>query len=290
MAQYSISEVEELTGIKAHTLRVWERRYDLIAAKRTDTKIRFYDDDQLKKLLNIGILLDNGYKVSKLNNMPNEEIDQKVYQLLDDKNGSSATEVQGLVSCMLSLDEPMFHKIYEGSVARIGVVKTVTDLIYPFLFKVGILWGANQSMPAQEHFVSNLIRRKIDAATNELDVAPDSAGRVVLFLPESEFHEIGLLLANYISRQMGFRTYYLGQNVPNEDVVYVANEVNPDLIVTILIMWKDHFRESLKEIQFKTNCQIAIGGRLPQDMRDKKSMFMEFGHPDELSEFLGTNK
>lgn len=287
MATYSISEVEALTGIQSHTLRVWERRYDLIKAKRTDTKIRYYDDSQLKLLLNVGILINNGHKISKLDKMSEVQISEHAFEILKQDDTSIESDVQGLVSAMLNMDEPLFNRIFGTYHRKHGLVRTILDLIYPFLYRVGLLWGAARAMPAQEHFVSNLIRMKIFHATNQLQESKSGAGSVVLFLPEGEHHEMGLLLANYIIRDLGYRTYYLGQNVPSDDVIKVDNEVDPAYLLAVIVLWREEYAHEIARISKETNSKMLLAGNIPNTSLDNSVLYLD--SPNKIFEILGTN-
>lgn len=240
MITYSVAQVEALSGIKAHTLRIWERRYGFLKPKRTPTNIRYYTDDQLKKLLNFGILVRNGYRVSKLEKMSEDEIFQAVTRILADPDSEDRDEVKALTLAMLEMNEEEFDNIFERQVIRKGFLRTITEMIYPFLQYVGVLWNTNKAMIAQEHFVSNLIRQKIVTAIERLSIPPQGAPAIVLFLLEGEEHEIGLLLANFIAKERGWRTYYLGQGVPAVNVRKVVDLIEPDLLMSMFITPKPH--------------------------------------------------
>jgi MerR family transcriptional regulator, light-induced transcriptional regulator len=214
MSSYSVAQVETLTGIKAHTLRVWERRYNFLHPKRTSTNIRYYSDEQLRKLLNIGILVRHGYRISQLDQMSDDEINALITEILANPSEENGNEIKGLTLSMLSMNEEEFDKIFSRQLMHKGLLSTITDLIYPFLRHVGVLWSTKKAMPAQEHFISNLIRQKIISAIENLPLAPAAAPAILLFLLEGEDHEIGLLLATYIAKDLGWRVCYLGQNVP----------------------------------------------------------------------------
>ena len=219
MITYSVAQVEALSGIKAHTLRIWERRYSFLKPLRTPTNIRYYTDDQLKKLLNFGILVRNGYRVSKLEKMSNQEVFEAVTAILADPESEDRDEIKGLTLAMLEMNEEEFDNIFERQVIRKGFLKTITEMIYPFLQYVGVLWNTNKAMIAQEHFVSNLIRQKIITAIERLSIPPKSSPAVVFFLLEGEDHEIGLLLAHFIAKERGWQTYYLGPGVPVSNII-----------------------------------------------------------------------
>jgi DNA-binding transcriptional MerR regulator len=235
MITYSVAQVEALTGIKAHTLRIWERRYDFLHPQRTPTNIRFYSDEQLKKLLNFGILVRNGYRVSKLNKMTDEEVYEEVTKVLADPTSESSDEMKGLTLSMLEMNEEDFDNIFERQVIRKGFLRTVTETIYPFLQYVGVLWTTNKAMVAQEHYISNLIRQKLIAAIERLSIPQKGAPSLVLFLLEGEEHEIGLLLASFVAKEMGWKVYYLGQGVPVVNIKKVIEIAEPDLMMTMFV-------------------------------------------------------
>jgi len=235
MITYSVAQVEALTGIKAHTLRIWERRYDFLDPKRTPTNIRYYSDEQLKQLLNFGILVRNGYRVSKLNKMTHDEVYEEVTKVLADPSSESSDEMKGLTLSMLEMNEEDFDNIFERQVIRKGFLRTVTETIYPFLQYVGVLWTTNKAMVAQEHYISNLIRQKLIAAIERLSIPQKGAPSLVLFLLEGEEHEIGLLLASFMAKEMGFKVYYLGQGVPVVNIKKVIEIAEPSLMMTMFV-------------------------------------------------------
>lgn len=234
MITYSVAQVETLSGISAHSLRIWERRYDFIKPHRTETNIRYYSDEQLKKLINVGILIRNNFKISKVASMSDEEIHSIVSDLLLQPS-TNQEEINALAVSMIDMDEQGFNRLYEAQIAQNGVVKAFTTLIYPFLQHVGVLWGINKTMPAQEHFISNLIRQKLVSATETLNPPKTDAPKLLLYLLEGEDHEIGLLLANYIAKDLGWKTYYLGANVPTQNIKAVKKQVKPDLMFSMLV-------------------------------------------------------
>lgn len=235
MITYSVAQVEALTGIKAHTLRIWERRYDFLDPMRTATNIRYYSDAQLKQLLNFGILVRNGYRVSKLNKMTDEQVYEEVTKVLADPESGASDEMKGLTLSMLEMNEEDFDNIFERQVIRKGFLRTITESIYPFLQYVGVLWTTNKAMVAQEHYISNLIRQKLIAAIERLAIPAKGAPAIVLFLLEGEEHEIGLLLASFMAKEMGWSVYYLGQGVPVVNIKKVIDIAEPDLMMTMFV-------------------------------------------------------
>ncbi len=235
MISYSVAQVEALTGIKAHTLRIWERRYDFLSPMRTPTNIRYYSDEELKKLINFGILVRNGYRVSKLNQMAQEQVYEEVTKVLADPASESSDDMKGLTLSMLEMNEEDFDNIFERQVIKKGFLRAITESIYPFLQFVGVLWTTNKAMIAQEHYISNLIRQKIVGAIERLAIPSKGAMSIVLFQLEGEEHEIGLLLASFMAKEMGFNVYYLGLGVPVANIERVIEIAQPDLLMTIFV-------------------------------------------------------
>lgn len=240
MITYSVAQVEALTGIKAHTLRIWERRYDFLTPERTPTNIRFYSDEQLKKLLNFGILVKNGHRVSKLGKMTDEQVYKEVTKVLADPSSEMNDEMKGLTLCMLEMNEEEFDNIFERQVIRKGFLKTITEVIYPFLQYVGVLWTTNKAMVAQEHYISNLIRQKLISAIERLALPSKDAPSIVFFLLEGEEHEIGLLLASFMAKSMGWKIYYLGLGVPLVNIKKVIDIAEPSLVMSMFVTPKIH--------------------------------------------------
>lgn len=232
MSNYSIKDLEHLSGIKAHTLRIWEQRYDFIKPKRTDTNIRFYDDDDLKLVMNISLLKDNGHKISKISSMPLEELQDEVRNLMESRL-SFSDQIQALTLTMLDLDEERFEKIISTNILQIGFERTMMSIIYPFFQKIGILWQTGSINPAQEHFISNLIRQKIIVAIDGQMISQDYNSKYLLYLPEDELHEISLLFSYYIIKSRNNKVVYLGQNVPYRDLSAVYDIHKPQVIVTV---------------------------------------------------------
>ncbi len=237
MQTYPINELERLTGVKAHTIRIWEKRYGLIEPERTTTNRRYYNDKQVKKLLNITTLLSYGKKISKIAELSDEELNREILKGANPQMHHKLIEahINELVKCMLTYDEDAFEQILSTSVTERGFYDTMMHVVYPFLEKVGTLWRVDKTAPVQEHFASGIIRRKLMAATDALAQPAPSASSFLLFLPENEWHEIALLFANYIIRATGHKTIYLGQNVPFENIMKVCNAVSPNYMLLFYI-------------------------------------------------------
>lgn len=232
MALYSIKDLERISGVKAHTIRIWEKRYGIVEPKRTDSNIRYYCDTEVKKLMNIAILLNHGYKISKLAGIDSEELSRKVIEVSLVTNGHDS-QVENLVIAMIEMDEAKFEKLLNQSIMKEGFENTVFKVLYPFFEKIGVLWQAGSINPAHEHFISNLVKQKIYVAIDSIPVptGPDKK-KFLLFLPEWDLHDLGLLVFNYILKSRGFKVVFLGPNVPEEDVYSVSDYLKPDYFLT----------------------------------------------------------
>ena len=234
MSTYSIRDLEQLSGIKAHTLRIWEQRYNIIEPQRTDTNIRTYDDQDMKLVLNISLLKSHGYKISKISKMAPEQMQAEVVAL-SDKKLNYPDQIYALTVSMLDLDEARFEKIISSNILKFGFEETMVSIIYPFLSRIGTLWVTGSVGPAQEHFISNLIRQKIIVAIDGQVVRPSPDSRTyLLFLPEGELHEMGLLFANYIIRARNNKVVYLGQSLPFGEIEFAHKLHQPDYIFTAI--------------------------------------------------------
>ncbi len=232
MGHYSIKDLEGFTGIKAHTLRIWEQRYNLLEPERTETNIRLYNDQQLKTLLNAVMLYKNGYKISHIALLKENNINEEIAKIVKSTTSNDSI-IDALVVCMINMDEEHFEELLTNSIDKNGFESTIIDVIYPFFERVGILWLTDVINPAQEHFVSNLIRQKMIVAIDKLGVIKDPGGRkCIAFLHEEELHEIGLLLYTYFLKKNNFKVIYLGQVVPYDDVKTAIQKQEPNVILT----------------------------------------------------------
>ncbi|WP_038031397.1 MerR family transcriptional regulator [Thermonema rossianum] len=234
MGKYSIKEVEHLSGIKAHTLRMWEQRYGIVQPKRTGTNIRYYDDADLRRLMNIALLTKHGMRISKVAKMSDEELQEAVLQLEAQNNGQEET-INALALAMLELDEYRFEKVLSTAIVKHGFDKTFLEIVHPFMKRVGLLWQTSAICPAHEHFISCLIRQKLIVAIDAQAVNPRSdKARFLLFLPEGEWHELTLLFSHYLIKKQGFPVLYLGQSVPMNDAVEAYRQWQPEYLLTVI--------------------------------------------------------
>lgn len=234
MATFSIKDIEAVSGIRCHTLRIWEQRYGILAPKRTDSNIRYYDDEDLKFILNISILNKHGYKISEIARMEKSDICAMIVKLTG-YNNIYDCQVKGLIAAMLSFDEFAFHNIISTSALQIGMEQTMMRIVFPFLNEVGILWQVGSIHPSHEHFASGIIKQKLYVAIDgNVGRYSENKKRFLLFLPENEQHSLGLLFANYLLRARGHEVLYLGQEVPMCDFKDALGDHKPDFIFSIL--------------------------------------------------------
>jgi DNA-binding transcriptional MerR regulator len=232
MGAYTIRELENLSGIKAHTIRIWEKRYGLIAPQRTSTNIRTYRESELKKLLNISILNRNGLKISKIAQLTYDEIVSKINQYSQDVT-STESQIESLTLAMIDLDEKRFEQVLARSIIKFGFEDAIIRVLYPFFVRVGLMWQTNSINISQEHFISNLVRQKFFSAIDNIEISNKISNlRFVFFLPEGELHEIGLLFFCYLAKKRGFQTLYLGQSLPIKDLMSISKACTIDYLVT----------------------------------------------------------
>lgn len=221
MSTYSITQLEKLTGIKAHTIRIWEQRYHLLNPERTDSNIRMYNDEELRKLLNTSLLISNGHKISKIASYSSGEISEIINKMISNQESSdlfSESIINQLISSAFVFNELNFEKYFSMSIAKLGLKEAYMKIIYPMLVKLGMLWTTSEISPGQEHFITNLIRQKFFAAIDSLPLPTKAKRKWVLFLPEEEDHETGLLFASFILKKEGHQVIYLGPKVPYESL------------------------------------------------------------------------
>jgi MerR family transcriptional regulator, light-induced transcriptional regulator len=234
VAVYSIKDLEKLSGIKAHTIRIWEQRYNLICPSRTKTNIRYYDDTDIKLLLNIALLNKNGIKISKISTMTREEITEKVAQI-SEINFEYDTQLDALTISMIEMDEYKFDRILSSNIQQIGFERTMMDVIYPFLERLSLLWLTGSVNPVQEHFMSYLLRQKVIVA---IDSEPLVFGRdtkkFVIYLPEGERQELSLLFMHYMLKSRQYQVVYLGQEISLDDLKDCSSVHKPDFIFTLI--------------------------------------------------------
>ncbi len=263
MAVYSIRDLEKLSGIKAHTIRIWEQRYGVIAPKRTKTNIRYYQDDDLKFLLNVSLLNKNGVKISKIAKMSRQAVAEKVATIAE-INFENSTQLDALTLSMIEMDEQKFDRIVSMNIQQMGFERTMLEVIYPFLDKLGVLWLTGSINPVQENFISYLIRQKIIVA---IDQEPIPQGKQVkkfiIYLPEGEKQELTLLFMHYILKSRRNHVLYLGQDISVADLRDACKVHKPDFIFTMIseTFAKEPVQKYVDKLsETFPDCQILLSG------------------------------
>ncbi|NVK27738.1 MAG: MerR family transcriptional regulator [Flavobacteriia bacterium] len=269
-SKYSIKDLEHLTGVKAHTIRVWEQRYGVVTPERTSTNIRYYVDSDLKRLLNVAVLVHSGMKISKVAALSDAErhtlvLDSSKYQ------GHYESQINGLKIAMLDFNEVLFDRILTNSIANVGSDETFTKVVGGFIQQVGVLWQTNTISISHEHFASNLIKQKLYVAIDRLmDGASSEKGKTfLLYLPADELHELGLLYLNYILKSRGHKVIYLGQSLPLDYLNEVLSKVHIDALVSIFTTSPyegdlHHYFEKATELIGSKELEWYCGGRQVQ--------------------------
>jgi DNA-binding transcriptional MerR regulator len=232
MGRYTLNELEKLTGIKSDTIRIWEQRYRVTPAHRTETNRRWYTDDDLRRLINISILNRNGLKISEIALLPAHLLEERTAGLVKSSTGPDII-ADSLIIAMTRMDEEAVNEILLRSVIKRGFEDTFSTVVFPFLNKVGVMWHTGSVNIGTEHFITNIFRRKLIAGFENLRPPKISGSKkILMFLPENEFHELGLLYFAFIVRSLGHQVLYLGQSTPLNAAIEASEEWSPDLIIT----------------------------------------------------------
>ena len=242
---YSISDLEQLSGVQVHTIRVWERRYHALEPERSAGNTRVYNDDQLKRLLNIVSLSESGLKISHVCSLSNQEMNQLLDKELDKPVSAIAhydLYISQLLRVGLGYNENEFDNLITKAIQEYGLKDTYINVMYPLLVRLGLMWRVDNICPAQEHFLSNIIKRKLSAAIDELKEKAISKSTWVLFLPEDEDHDIGLLFAHYLLKQAGHKVIYLGGKVPLASVQIVINSIEIHHLLLFMVRSHPNFK------------------------------------------------
>lgn len=278
MNAFTIKDLENLSGIKAHTIRIWEQRYNFLKPCRTDTNIRYYSNDELKTVLNIALLNKYGFKISHIDKMQACEIKEKILSL-GEPEAVQERIVNELVHEMVDIEMDNFEQILNRFIAARGIPRTVTQLIFPFLEKIGILWQTGHINAAQEHLVSNIIRQKLLVAIDGA-ASPVKTGKTfLLYLPEGELHELGLLFIYYMLKSRGTDVLYLGANVPLKDVEEVIGIKKPDMAYIHLTgtCATFNFERFIQHVHNRMgSIPTIISGQITQQYRKKTPSCVEF--------------
>jgi DNA-binding transcriptional MerR regulator len=282
MNAFTIKDLETLSGIKAHTIRIWEQRYSLLKPQRTTTNIRYYTNEELKTVLNISLLNKYGYKISHIDKMSVAEVQEKIL-LLSQSEALQERVINDLIHFMVDVNLEAFETVLDQQIALKGVEKTIKSTVFPFLERIGMLWVSNHINPAQEHFVTNIIRQKLILGIENTPAQLHRPNTALLFLPEGEYHELGILFMHYLLKSNGVKVCYLGANVPIKDVEFAVKVTNPTFVYTHLTSVAHNFNleKFLLNIQHRLHDQkVVISGlltqiykkRLPDNVCFKKSL------------------
>ena len=235
LAIYSIRDLEQISGIKAHTIRAWEQRYKILTPQRTKTNIRYYTDIDLKHLLNISLLNKNGIKISKIAKMTKNEVAAQVSAISEVSMGDQNNQLDALTISMIQMDEVVFSRIINADIKQLGFERTMIEVINPFLEKLSLLWLTSSLTPIHEQFITCLIRQKIIAAIDQLDFPrAEYRKKFLIFLPEGDNQELSLLFLYYLLKSRKHAVVYLGGDVACEDLVPAIEIHKPDYIFTKL--------------------------------------------------------
>jgi len=271
---FSIKDLENLSGIKAHTIRIWEKRYGLLQPERTESNIRYYDLDNLKKLLNISILNSQGHKISRIASYTPEELEAKVREHTSG-NDDHKHFINSLKVAMLNYDRNLFEHTYNSLVAESSFREVFVDVLVPFLQNIGLQWQSNSITPAHEHFITNLVKQKLLINIERVQqILPKNPEEVyVLYLPINEIHEFGLLYIHYELLLKGKYSVFLGQSVPTDNLIsvqkifkkihfisYFTVKPDPDDVI-------DYLEEVNKEVLVGTNDSLIILGRRTEGLQ-----------------------
>ena len=285
MGKYSIKDLERLSGIKAHTIRIWEKRYNVVTPQRTASNIRYYTDEDLKKVLNIALLNQSGHKISNIAGLSSNQLKKKVeeYTIIND---DFKYIIDSLVFAVVDMDEEQFEKIFDHTFLEYGMESTMLNVIHPLFRNIGLMWMTGALNPGQEHLVSNIIRRKLILAIDRKTDKTSYTKTALLYLPEGEWHELGLLFFNYLCLDQNIKTYYLGQSVPLKSVGDAIETKSPDYVIFSYLSVKSNltFYKYLKELSNAAGSKQIIFIDRPGD---KIEMLGEFGIycPNSVEEF-----
>lgn len=270
--EFTIKDLENFSGIKAHTIRIWEKRYNLFEPKRTDSNIRYYDMESMLKLLNVSLLYNNGLKISKIAMLSKAKMELSVKELVF-KEGFESSALNSFKLAMLNFDEALFHQTYNSLISQRSFRDIFTKIFMPFLNEIGILWQVNSITPAHEHFITNLIKQKILIHIEKIQFLQSNINKkkYVLFLPMNEIHELGLLYLHFELLFHGYHSIYLGQSVPVENLIDLQKIFEDVCFVTYLTVEpsKESVEEYLQEVynevlQNTNNTLWVLGSKLAQ--------------------------
>jgi DNA-binding transcriptional MerR regulator len=231
---YSIKDLEVLSGVKAHTIRIWEKRYKLLVPSRTETNIRYYNDTDLRRILNVSLLVNNGFKISKVAKFDDNDIKEAVIEI-NKKNTSEEDYIERLILYMLNFDNIGFNNFTVEVISKKGFEDAFLKVFFTLFERIGTYWQVGSIFPAQEHYVTNILRQKLIAEIDKLGLENRNGKTMLFFLSEGELHEMSLLFYSYLAQKYGYNVIYLGQYVPFEDLMKVQTHIKIDSVFTAFI-------------------------------------------------------
>lgn len=273
---FSIKDLENLSGIKAHTIRIWEKRYGILEPMRTTTNIRLYDSENLQKLLNITLLHSYGYKISQISKFPSEKIPQLVQEIVSEKNAKSHAIV-AFKMAMMNFDQTLFFTTYNNLLSQKSFKEVFIEIFIPLLNEIGILWQTGTITPSHEHFISYLIRQKLLSNIEQLQhIGPTKKDKVfILYLPQNEIHELGLIYLNYEILLHGYKAIYLGQSIPIENLNDFTNHFDSIVFVTYWTLFPkieetpDYIKKIQQDVLKNSQSELWILGKLAKHLSVK---------------------
>lgn len=264
---YSIKDLEVLSGIKAHTIRIWEKRYNLLNPERTDTNIRYYTDDDLRRILNVSLLVRNGFKISKVAQLKDHQVKEAILEL--NQSGSSESDyVDRLLMHMINFEDVEFLHITNEVIEQLGIEEAISKVFFKLFEGIGTFWQVGSIFPAQEHFVTNILRQKLIVEIDKLDMINERGINILFYLPENEYHELSLLFYSYLAKKYGYHVIYLGQTVPFDDLKKITTHIHVDYVFSAFIhsVQKEELENYLDELKalFIDQKIFVTGGQIQQ--------------------------
>ncbi|MDG2344086.1 MAG: MerR family transcriptional regulator [Flavobacteriales bacterium] len=261
MYSYSIADLEKLSGIKSHTIRIWEKRYSLVVPNRTDTNIRSYNDDQIKKILNVSLLIKNGHKISKVASLTPDQISESVQKLIKLSKGFEAY-INSFIISSIQFDEPLFQKTYDELLVEHDLASIYESVFIPTLRRIGTLWSSGKIFPAQEHFLSNLIKQKFHHAIESVPKSIRVNKKAFLFLPPWEDHDFALMYADLVLKKIGFDVVNVGKTISFDSILLCIDKIKPDMIFTTFIVGQKVtlLQKFCDDIKSNSSCKLFYAG------------------------------
>ncbi|MFY8187682.1 MerR family transcriptional regulator [Flavobacterium sp.] len=273
---FSIKDLENLSGIKAHTIRIWEKRYNVLEPMRTDTNIRVYDLSSLQKLLNITLLHNYGYKISKISKLPTERIPQMVREIISEKSVKNHA-INAFKMAMMNFDQTLFFNTYNSLLSEKSFKSIFYEVFIPLMQELGFLWQTDTITPAHEHFITYLIKQKLLINTEKVQILePTKTDKIfILYLPMNEIHELGLMYLNYEIISNGYKTIFLGESVPIDSLKDIHTYFDNLVFVTYMTIEpdkeaiNDYLKKVNEEVIMTHNSEFWVLGKMTEHIDEK---------------------